>query len=86
MYKKDWKAACEQANKHFSQYRFDLLAQTLYEFTWNEFCDWYVELAKTQLTNPKASELEKNSTAHTLVTVYETILRLLHPITFKGPL
>jgi valyl-tRNA synthetase len=73
--------ACEQANKHFSQYRFDLLAQTLYEFTWNEFCDWYVELAKTQLTNPKASELEKNSTAHTLVTVYETILRLLHPIT-----
>jgi len=59
-------------------YRFDLLAQALYEFTWNEFCDWFVELAKPALggSDPAAAD----SMRHTLLCVLETLLRALHPI------
>jgi valyl-tRNA synthetase len=69
-----------EANKHFTQYRFDLLAQTLYEFTWNEYCDWYLELAKCTLQNTDSTAAELNATRYTLVYVLENILRLLHPI------
>lgn len=63
-----------------SLYRFDLLAQAIYEFTWNEFCDWYLELSKPILNSAQSSEAQLRGTRHTLVTVLETLLRLLHPI------
>ncbi|WP_445146147.1 valine--tRNA ligase [Dyella sp. Tek66A03] len=64
--------------QHFASYRFDLLAQELYEFTWNEFCDWFLELSKPALNGDDA--LAAASTRHTLVVVLETVLRALHPI------
>jgi valyl-tRNA synthetase len=59
-------------------YRFDLVAQALYEFTWNEFCDWFVELAKPALHGGDAAAA--GSTRHTLLFVLEALLRALHPI------
>ncbi|BDU20347.1 valine--tRNA ligase [Dyella sp. GSA-30] len=64
--------------QHFTSYRFDLLAQELYEFTWNEFCDWFLELSKPALNGDDATAAA--STRHTLLVVLETILRALHPI------
>jgi len=61
-------------------YRFDLAAQALYDFTWNEFCDWYLELSKPVLTSSQASEAAKRGTRRTLVQTLETLLRLAHPI------
>ena len=61
-------------------YRFDHAAQALYEFTWNEYCDWYLELTKPVLNNEQSSEEQKRAARHTLVTVLETLLRLIHPI------
>jgi len=67
-----------EATEHFASYRFDLLAQCLYEFTWNQVCDWFLELAKPALTgnDPGAAD----STRHTLVYVLESLLRMLHPL------
>jgi len=61
-------------------YRFDHAAQALYEFTWNEYCDWYLELTKPVLNSEASSEAQKRAARHTLVTVLETLLRLLHPL------
>lgn len=61
-------------------YRFDLFAQALYDFTWNEFCDWYLELSKPILTSKESSAAQLRGTRYTLVNVLETLLRLLHPI------
>ncbi len=66
--------------QHFSQYRFDLLAHTLYEFTWNNYCDWYLELSKSIINNPKTNEAQQRGTRFTLIQVLETLLRLIHPI------
>src|SRR5690606_2851521 len=71
-------SATAQAHEHFASYRFDLLAQTLYEFAWNEYCDWFVELAKPALQGSDAAAAE--STRHTLLVVLEALLRLLHPL------
>ena len=61
-------------------YRFDQLANTLYEFIWNEYCDWYVEFTKAILKSNTATTEQKNATAYTLVEVLETIMRLAHPV------
>jgi valyl-tRNA synthetase len=63
---------------HFVTYRFDLLAQALYEFTWNEFCDWFVELSKPALNGGDAAAAD--STRRTVLVVLETLLRALHPV------
>ncbi|MGI9237509.1 MAG: valine--tRNA ligase [Woeseiaceae bacterium] len=65
---------------HFSNYRLDLAAQALYEFTWHEFCDWYLELSKPVLQSDEASAESQRGTRKTLVEVLESVLRLLHPL------
>ena len=69
----------DEAAEHFASYRFDLLAQCLYEFAWNQFCDWFVELAKPALSGA-ADAAAADSTRHTLLHVLEQLLRLLHPL------
>jgi valyl-tRNA synthetase len=72
--------AIAEANAAVRDYRFDQMAQAIYEFTWNEFCDWYLELSKPVLTDPASSEAAQRGTRRTLVRVLETLLRLLHPL------
>ncbi|MFC3094546.1 valine--tRNA ligase [Alteromonas sediminis] len=62
-----------------ADYRFDIAAQHMYEFTWNQFCDWYLELTKPVLNNEDATDAQKRGTRHTLVNVLEQLMRLLHP-------
>lgn len=67
-----------QVTQAYETYRFDLAAETLYSFVWNDYCDWYLELAKVQLQTGCASR--RRATRHTLLRVLEAALRLLHPI------
>ncbi len=68
----------EQYRKHLDTYRFDLAAQCMYEFTWNQFCGWYLELTKPVLF--KGTPEQQKGTRKTLANVLETTLRLLHPL------
>ncbi|MEX0950983.1 MAG: valine--tRNA ligase [Gammaproteobacteria bacterium] len=68
-----------EVNELLGQYRFDLAAQAIYEFAWDEYCDWYLELSKVTLTG-SSSDAAKRGTRRTLVRVLETLLRLAHPI------
>ena len=71
--------AAEQVIQGVAEYRFDLAAQALYEFTWDEYCDWYVELSKTTLNDPQSSEAQKRGVLQALLINLEKLLRLLHP-------
>ncbi|MEX0734539.1 MAG: valine--tRNA ligase [Steroidobacteraceae bacterium] len=62
------------------QYRFDLAAQAVYEFTWYEFCDWYLEFSKTILQSAESTDAERRGTRRTLIETLEILLRLLHPL------
>ncbi len=64
----------------FAEYRFDLATQALYEFTWHEFCDWYLEMTKTVLNDTDAPEARVRAAQRCLVDVLGALLRLLHPI------
>ena len=68
----------EQVTQAYETYRFDLAAESLYSFVWNDYCDWYLELAKVQLQTGCASR--QRATRHTLLRILEVSLRLLHPI------
>ena len=66
--------------RHFDEYRFDLASQVLYDFIWNEYCDWYLELSKPMLSDDNISAALQVGTRRTLARVLEAVLRLAHPI------
>ena len=71
--------ARDRVTRGIADYRFDLAAQALYEFTWDEYCDWYVELSKTTLSDPGLPIMQKRGVLQTLLSNLEILLRLLHP-------
>lgn len=74
-----WQATKKEAEQHINEYRFDLLIQTLYDFTWHHYCDWYLEFTKPILYHSK-DELLKNGARFSLLSILEELLRVFHPI------
>ena len=70
----------ESVHESFAAYRFDVAIQTLYDFTWHEFCDWYLELTKAVLTDPAADPALRRGAQSTLLDVLAAVLKLLHPL------
>lgn len=68
-----------QITKNLENYRFDLAVKTIHEFTWDEYCDWYLEFSKIRLNDSNTSNAEKAATHWTLIATLETLLRLAHP-------
>ncbi|ELA09503.1 valyl-tRNA ligase [Moraxella macacae 0408225] len=73
-------ATIEEVHKHIKQYRFDLVSQNIYDFIWNEYCDWYVELAKSALNDDAVSAARKSQIRFVLLDTLEIALRMTHPI------
>ena len=73
------KQVAQQVERAIAEYRFDRAAQALYEFTWEDFCDWYLELSKVTLNDPAATRARTLGVLHTLLSNLEQLLRLLHP-------
>jgi len=73
-------SSIKDIHQHFAQYRLDMVSQDIYEFIWNEYCDWYVELAKASLNDDSVSEERKAQIRYVLLHVLETALRFTHPI------
>jgi valyl-tRNA synthetase len=71
--------AVTSTHENLASYRLDLAAQAIYEFTWHEFCDWYLELSKPVLQSDASSAALKRGTQRTLIEVLEALLRLIHP-------
>jgi valyl-tRNA synthetase len=69
-----------EVHKNFASYRLDLAVQAIYDFTWHEFCDWYLELSKPILQSEESSAESQRGTRRTLIDTLESILRLLHPL------
>ncbi len=74
-----WQKTKQSVAKHIQEYRFDLASQALYEFTWNEYCDWYLELSKPALNAENADPKALLGTRYTLITILEELLRATHP-------
>ncbi len=69
-----------EVERQFDRYRLDLAAQAIYEFTWHEFCDWYLELSKATLYSDNASPASKRAAMQTLAATLEQLLRVMHPV------
>ena len=68
----------KEVEQHFTDYRFDLVAQTVYKFIWDEFCDWYLEIAKVEIQT--GNDAQQRGARRTLVRTLEAVLRLAHPL------
>ena len=73
-------AVIDRYQRSFAEYRFDLATQALYEFTWHEYCDWYLEMTKTVLNDPEAPQARARAAQRCLTEILDALLRLLHPI------
>ena len=69
----------DEVERQLSQYRFDLAATAMYEFVWNDFCDWYIELSKALINEPEIKQSQKDYTKNNLIKMLDAILRMLHP-------